>query len=168
MVQCVLGVSLYSSEAVGKCFSEPRTWGLKRKLHFAKWTWYTCNRQHDGRAHGGIFPSFCTSGVIKYLHFLREIYCLPFLDGKSFDSTVFADKGKNRYRSPHSRIALCVLGMHLHSFETAGRYLLWIWNWRMTSKSSHFPLWNLCSCNIQPARRTQQAHSTLECQNSFG
>ena len=31
MVQCVLGVSLYSSEAVGKCFSETITWGLKRK-----------------------------------------------------------------------------------------------------------------------------------------
>ena len=33
MVLCILGVSLHSSEAVGKCFSEPRTWGLKTKQH---------------------------------------------------------------------------------------------------------------------------------------
>ena len=46
MVLCILGVSLHSSEAVGKCFSEPRTWGLKTK-----------HLQPDGRAHVAFLPS---------------------------------------------------------------------------------------------------------------
>ena len=35
MLECVPGVSLHSSEAVGKHFFEPRTQGLKTKQHFA-------------------------------------------------------------------------------------------------------------------------------------
>ena len=35
MLECVPGVSLHSSEAVGKCFFEPRTQGLKTKQRFA-------------------------------------------------------------------------------------------------------------------------------------
>ena len=68
-----------------------------------------------------------------------KTHCLPFLDGKSFDSTVFADQGKNRYRSPPSRIALCVLGMHLHSFEIAGKHLFVHWDLGSGVQKQSFP-----------------------------
>ena len=69
----------------------------------------------------GHFPFFRTASLIRDLCFLRETFCVPLLDGKSADSTVLADQCKNRCKSQHSRIAHCVLGMDLHSFETIGR-----------------------------------------------
>ena len=69
----------------------------------------------------GHFPFFRAASLIKDLCFLRETFCLPLPDGKSTDSTVLADQCKNRCKSQPSRIAHCVLGMDLHSFETIGR-----------------------------------------------
>ena len=81
-----------SSEPVWKCFSEHRTQGLKRKQYFhltkleylQSPAWWKSTR-------GVIFPFFRTASLIKYFYYLGEALCLPLLDGKSSDSTVFAE-----------------------------------------------------------------------------
>ena len=115
----------------------------------------------------GHFPFFRAASLIKDLCFLRETFCLPLPDGKSTDSTVLADQCKNRCKSQPSRIAHCVLGMDLHSFETIGRCHFVHMELGTDVPKHSFPLMKPCSYSIPPAREIQQAHSTLPFQDSF-
>ena len=93
---------------------------------------------------------------------------LPLFDGKSLGNTVLANQWKNRCKCQHSQRARCILGMHLHSFESLGRRLVVHLEMGSDVPKQSFPLGKLCSCSNPSARKTQQAHSPLPFQNSFG
>ena len=148
----------------GKHFSEPRTRYLKRKYHFCITNLEYLQSPIWWETHGCIFPFFMTTSFIKYLCFLRETSFLPFLAGKSSDSTLLAEQGKNRARSQHTRSVALVLGMNLQSFETTGRRVLWTWNWGMISKISPLPCetYRLTACNLSETHTGLFYSSILE------
>ena len=111
MILFVLGVSLQSFEAVGKRFSEPRTRGLNWKQYLRLTNIEYLHLQPNKKAHGSTFSFFRTRGWLATSWW------------KVSNSTVLAYQCKKRYKSQHSWRVHCVLGMHLHSFESAGRRL---------------------------------------------
>ena len=121
MLQCHLGVPLHSSEPVGQRFSAPRTQCLKRKQHFRLTnpeylqspTWWENTLVH--------FPLLYDSKFHQIFVFSERNILLAFSSWKSSDSTVLADHWKPRYGSQYTWIIPWVLGVNLHSFETAGR-----------------------------------------------
>ena len=99
-----------------------------------------------------------------YLSFLKVISCLPFLAGKSSDSTVSPNQDNNSYGNQYSQnnfpwllsheMAQCILGVSLFSSDTAGKHALWTWELVTDDKSCIFLIWNLDSYFIKPSRKT--------------
>lgn len=116
MVQCVLGVSLYNSEAVGKCFSEMNLRPEKRKNEPDILA--ISNKMEE---HTGNFSQLLYLRCHQVFVFLKYATC-HFLMGSPLTIQFLLIRVKATEVHIHGEH--CVLGMHLHSFETAGRYLL--------------------------------------------
>ena len=103
MVQCALGVFVFSSKAVGKCVFVNWVLGpdVKNRI-FPLGKPDRCNLKPARKAHWFIYL-FLTTTLVTYLNFVKETGCLPLLAWKSSDSTVLPTQGNNRYGSKHSQ-----------------------------------------------------------------
>ena len=164
MVQYVLGVSIHNTEIAGK--QVLWTWELEpdgKSCIFPPWNLDHCSLKLARKTFWFI-SLFIKTTLVMYLSFLKVISCLPFLAGKSSDSTVSPNQDNNSYGNQYSQntfpwllsheMAQCILGVSLFSSDTAGKHALWTWELVTDDKSSIFLIWNLDSYFIKPSRKT--------------
>ena len=92
-----------------------------------------CNLKPTRKAHRFTFPPITTTALFKCSSFLKETACLPLLAGKSSENTVPPNLGNNSWADNSHRTlspdlfshgtVRCVLGLSLHSSETAAKHV---------------------------------------------
>ena len=107
---------------------------------------------------------FITTILVYYLSGLKETGSLPFVVGKSSDSTVSNNQGNNRYGSQHSQNTLPWYIFPWNGIVFPKSVFTQFGNCRETSFGEtdnwglipkyDFPLLNLDSCSFNPARKT--------------
>ena len=165
MVQCVLGVSLQTSETVRKMIFW--TWELGpdgKSNNFSLCKQDSCTLKPTRKTHCFIFLFISTTHLVKYLSFLEEKCCMPHLAWNSSDRTVSPDQGDNRYAShTHRRlspdlfshgIVQGVYGCVYKAQKLQQSMFLQTWELRPDGKRSIFPLWKLDNCLLKTARKT--------------
>ena len=125
------------------CICEPENWGLIAKEVFSLCEiWIISASKLPETTHWSIFLFIKTTTLVKYLSFLEGKGSFSLFTRKSSDSTFSPKQDSNIYGSQYSqnplpdlfshRMVELVLGVSLHSFETAGKHIfvnLWIGAW---------------------------------------
>ena len=107
------------------------------------------------------FLFITTTALFKYLSFLKETGFLPLLAGKTSDSILSLnqetrDMAVNTQENPPLNffshgMEQCVLGVSFHSFESAGKHVLWTSNWGLMAKEvfSFCESWIFVALNLE-------------------